>query len=503
MTTNVITERSQTDASVVHLSGRFFRDKLSNAMIATTFRDVILSIGRSEVEPDEVDVQTSVTKGRKMKIPFISSPMDTVTESEMATSLARHGGLGVLHRNCTVEEQCEMAKRVKKAEALVIRDVVTVAPSTSIAEALALMEKHEISGLPVVDNDKLVGILTGRDVRFADASLKVDNLMTRNVITAREGITIDAAKELLHEHRIEKLPIVGDDGKLSGLITIKDIILRRRFPDATRDDEGRLLCAAAVSPFDLNRAKELDKHVDILVIDVAHFHNVRVFEATRKLMKEVNAEVIVGNIGTFSAAEEAITKLDNVAAFRVGIGSGSICSTTAVTRAGAPTLFATCEVADAVHQYRAGIPIIADGGIRGAGDGAVALAAGASAVMIGNLFARCKEAPGTLLTIGGRHYKQYRGMGSPSARAKRYAIDRYSTPAKGLPEGVEGWVPYKGEAALALHELLAGLKAAMGYAGASSVSDLWEKATFLMISQYGEEEASPHDILLPSETERS
>lgn len=502
MTTNVITERSRTDASVVHLRGRFFRGKFSNAMIATTFRDVILSIGRSEVEPDEVDVQTSVTKGRKMKIPFISSPMDTVTESEMATSLARHGGLGVLHRNCTVEEQCEMAKRVKKAEALVIRDVVTVAPSTSIAEALALMEKHEISGLPVVDNDKLVGILTGRDVRFADASLKVDNLMTRNVITAREGITIDAAKELLHEHRIEKLPIVGDDGKLSGLITIKDIILRRRFPDATRDDEGRLLCAAAVSPFDLNRAKELDKHVDILVIDVAHFHNVRVFEATRKLMKEVNAEVIVGNIGTFSAAEEAITKLDNVAAFRVGIGSGSICSTTAVTRAGAPTLFATCEVADAVHQYRAGIPIIADGGIRGAGDGAVALAAGASAVMIGNLFARCKEAPGTLLTIGGRHYKQYRGMGSPSARAKRYAIDRYSTPAKGLPEGVEGWVPYKGEGAAVLQELVAGLKAAMGYAGASSVSDLWEKATFLMISQYGEDEASPHDILLPSETER-
>jgi IMP dehydrogenase len=485
------------------LTESFFRDKFRNAMIATTFRDVILSLGKAEVEPQDVDVHTRVTKERQMKIPFISSPMDTVTESEMAIALARHGGLGVLHRNCTTDEQCEMARRVKKAEALVIRDVVTVTPSTTIAEALTLMQKHEISGLPVVDNDCLVGILTGRDVRFADPSLKVENLMTRKVVTAREGIMIDDAKELLHQHRIEKLPIVDADGKLSGLITIKDIILRGKFPDATRDDQGRLLCAGAISPFDANRAKELDKYVDILVVDVAHFHNVRVFEATKKLMKEVNAEVVVGNIGTFKAAEEAITKLDRVAAFRVGIGSGSICSTTSVTRAGAPTLFATCEVADAVREYGAEIPIIADGGIRGAGDVAVALAAGASAVMIGNLFARCKEAPGTLLTIGGRHYKQYRGMGSPSARAKRYAIDRYSTPAKGLPEGVEGWVPYKGEVASALQELLVGLQAAMGYAGAGSISGLWNKATFLMISQYGEAEAAPHDILLPSETERA
>ena len=481
----------------------FFRDKFKNAMVATTFRDVILSLGRSEVEPENVNVHTAVTKEREMKIPFVSSPMDTVTESEMAVALARHGGLGVLHRNCTVEEQCEMAKRVKKAEALVIRDVVTVTPSTTIAEALSLMQKHEISGLPVVEGDRLVGILTGRDVRFADPSLKVDNLMTRKVITAREGTTIDDAKELLHMHRIEKLPIVDADGKLSGLITIKDIILRGRFPDATRDDEGRLLCAAAVSPFDLHRAKELDRYADILVIDVAHFHNVKVLEATRKMMKDVKAELVVGNIGTFRAAEEAITTLENVAAFRVGIGSGSICSTTAVTRAGAPTLFATCEVADAVRQHNAEIPIIADGGIRGGGDIAVALASGASAVMIGNLFARCKEAPGTLLTIGGRHYKQYRGMASPSARARRYAVDRYSTPAKALPEGVEGWVPYKGEVALLLQELVAGLQAAMGYAGAASIGDLWEKAAFLMISQYGEAEASPHDILLPSETERS
>jgi IMP dehydrogenase len=472
-------------------------------MIATTFRDVILSIGKSEVEPNEVSVQTQITRKRQIKIPFISSPMDTVTESDMAIALARHGGLGVLHRNCTVEEQCEMAKRVKKAEALVIREVVTVTPSTTIAEALTLMQKHEISGLPVVDKDRLVGILTGRDVRFADPSLKVENLMTRKVVTAKEGTTIEAAKELLHEHRIEKLPIIDDEGRLSGLITIKDIILRGKFPDATRDDEGRLLCAAATSPFDSDRARKLDKHVDILVIDVAHFHNMRAFEATKRLLKDLSAEVVVGNIGTFGAAEEAITYFEEVAAFRVGIGSGSICSTTAVTRAGAPTLFATCEVADAVRKYDAKIPIIADGGIRGSGDVAVALAAGASAVMIGNLFARCKEAPGTLLTIGGRHYKQYRGMGSPSARAKRFATDRYSTPAKGLPEGVEGWVPYKGEVTNALQELVTGLQAAMGYAGAANVPELWEKATFLMLSQYGEAEANPHDILLPSETERS
>ncbi|HID60908.1 MAG TPA: IMP dehydrogenase [Hadesarchaea archaeon] len=480
-----------------------FGRKLESIEPALTFRDVILLPGLAETEPGHVDIKSRVSKNCILNIPFVSSPMDTVTESEMAIALAREGGLGVLHRNCTVEEQLEMAKKVKRAEAVVIRDVVTVAPGQSVAEALELMKKHNISGLPVVDGKKLVGILTGRDVRFADLNLKVESLMTKKVITAGEDIDFEKAKEILHQHRIEKLPIVDKLWALKGLITFKDISLRGKYPSAIRDGEGQLLCAAAVSPFDLERAKKLDRHVDILVIDVAHFHNVRVFEATRKILSGVNADVVVGNLGTYGAAEDAVTKLDGVAGFRVGVGSGSICITTESMKAGAPTLHAVAKVADALADYGADLPIIADGGVKNAGDIAVALAAGASAVMSGNLFARCKEAPGTVMAVGGRYYKQYRGMGSPSAMVKRYSLDRYSQPAKGLAEGVEGWVPYKGEASTVVQELVAGLRASMGYAGAKNIHELWEKARFAMVTAAGAEETRPHDILLPSEsTER-
>jgi IMP dehydrogenase len=320
-------------------------------------------------------------------------------------------------------------------------------------------------------------------------------------VKAEEGISIDEAQRLLRDHKIEKLPIVNKAGELSGLITFKDILLRGKYPDAARDENGQLLCAAAVSPFDLDRAKKLDEYADILVTDVSHFHNANVFTATKKLMSEVSAVVVVGNIGTYEAAEDAITELEEVGGFRVGIGSGSICTTTEVTKAGSPTLFATAQVSDAVMKYGANIPIIADGGIRSPGDVAIALIAGASAVMVGNLFARCQESPGTLITIGGRYYKQYRGMGSPTARAKRYSLDRYSTPAKGVPEGVEGWVPYKGEVSIVLDELASGLKASMGYAGARNIQELWSKAKLAALSPSGAEEARPHDILLPSETQ--
>jgi IMP dehydrogenase len=427
--------------------------------------------------------------------------MDTVTESEMAIAIARGGGLGVIHRNCAVDEQLEMAKKVKRAEALIIRDVVTVGPNDTVEQALALMQKHSISGLPVVEETKLVGIVTGRDVRFAQPSLLVNQVMTKNVVKAEEGISIEDAQNLLHDHKIEKLPIVNKGGELAGLITFKDILLRGKYPDAARDENGQLLCAAAVSPFDLDRAKKLDQYVDILVTDVAHFHNANVFKAAKKLISEVSAEVIVGNIGTYEAAEDAIVEIEAISGFRVGIGSGSICTTTEVTKAGSPTLFATAQVADAVSKYAVGIPIIADGGIRTAGDVAIALAAGASAVMIGNLFARCRESPGTLITIGGRYYKQYRGMGSQTARAKRYSLDRYSMPAKGVPEGVEGWVPYKGEVSIVLDELVSGLRASMGYAGASSIQELWRKTRLAVLSPSGTEEAKPHDILLPSEAQ--
>jgi len=478
-----------------------FLNKFKGIQIAFTFRDVMILPGRAEVEPTEVDVTTHVTKSHKLNVPFVSSPMDTVTETEMAISIARQGGLGVVHRNCSVEEQVEMTKHVKRAEAVIIRDVITIAPEDTVGKALELMEKHTISGLPVVDGTRLVGIVTGRDVRFAQAGLLIKQVMTQNVVKANEGIEIEEAQKLLRDHKIEKLPIVNKVGELAGLITFKDILLRGQYPNAARDENGQLLCAAAVSPFDLERAKKLDAYADILITDVSHFHNANVFKATRKIMSEVSAEIIVGNIGTYDAAEDAITELENVSGFRVGIGSGSICTTTEVTKAGSPTLFATAQVADAVAKYGADIPVIADGGIRTSGDVAIALAAGASAVMIGNLLARCRESPGTLITIGGRYYKQYRGMGSPSARAKRYTLDRYSMPSKGVSEGVEGWVPYKGEVSIVLEELVSGLRASMGYAGAANIQELWRKTRLAAISPSGAEEARAHDILLPSETQ--
>ena len=482
-------------------SRQSFLAKFKDAQIALTFRDVIILPGKAEVEPSEVDVRTRVTKGHDLRIPFVSSPMDTVTESDMAIAVARQGGLGVVHRNCSTDEQVEMVKRVKRAEALIIRDVVTVKPNDTVGQTLALMEQHNIAGFPVVEGTRLVGIVTSRDVRFAQPSLLVNQVMTKSVVKAEEGISLEEAQRMLRDHKIEKLPIVSKNGELAGLITFKDIILRGKYPNAARDENGHLLCAAAVSPFDLDRAKKLDEHADILVTDVSHFHNSNVFRATKKLMAEVSAEVVVGNIGTYEAAEDAIAELEMVSGFRVGIGSGSICTTAEVTKAGSPTLFATAQVSDAVAKYGAKIPVIADGGIRTPGDVAIALTAGASAVMVGNLFARCKESPGTLITIGGRYYKQYRGMGSPTARAKRYSLDRYSMPSKGVPEGVEGWVPYKGEVNTVLDELVSGLRASMGYAGARNIEELWSKAKLAALSPSGAEEAGPHDILLPSETQ--
>ena len=476
-----------------------FRAKFKESDVAVTFRDLILLPGWTEVEPGQVELSTKVSANHSINIPFISSPMDTVTESEMAISLARLGGLGVLHRNCTIEEEVEMARKVKRAESLIIRDVITISPSETVKGATELMQKHNISGLPVVQGEHLVGILTGRDVRFADPSLLTSDVMTKKVITAPSDTDIEGAKEILHRHRVEKLPLIDKEGRLRGLMTIKDILLRGRFPNAARDDKGQLLCGAAVSPFDLKRAKKLSEFADILVIDVAHFHNANVFAATKKIIEEVDIDIVVGSIGTYKAAEDILTKIEGVAGFRVGIGSGSICTTMEATKAGSPTVYATAQVADAVRTYGSKLPIIADGGIRGPGDAAVALSLGASAVMMGNLFARSKEAPGTLITIGGRYYKQYRGMGSPSAMAKRFSTDRYAQPSKGLPEGVEGWVPYKGEVSVVTQELVAGLQASMGYAGAKTIPELWEKAHLAGITNSGAEEARPHDVLLPSE----
>lgn len=475
-----------------------FRDKFKNADQAITFNDVILLPGWTTIEPSEANVKSRATREIELAAPMISSPMDTVTESEMAIALARNGCMGVLHRNCTIEEEVAMARAVKRAEALIIRDVVTIGPSNTVEELLGLMEDHNIKGLPVVeDGNRLVGIVTWRDVRLADKSLRVRDVMTEDVITGTEDTTLEEAIKVLHRHRIEKLPIVDEDNRVRGLITMKDITLKGTYPDAIRDEEGRLICAAATSPFDLGRAMALDDYVDVIVIDVAHFHNRNCFEATKKMLNEVDAEIVVGNIGTYQAAEDCLTKLDGVAGLRVGIGSGSICSTSLVTRTGAPTLYATSQVADAVSDYGSKVSIIADGGLRNPGDIAIALAVGATCVMMGNVFAGCSESPGRLVAMEGRYYKEYYGMGSTRARKKRFVQDRYNQPSKAISEGVEGWVPYRGPVNDILSEYTAGLKAAMGYVGARTIPEMWEKARLALVTEKGSLELSPHDILRP------
>ena len=475
-----------------------FRSKFEDAEKALTFNDVLLLPGWTTVEPDQADVKTRVSRNITLNIPLVASPMDTVTEAEMAIALAREGAIGVLHRNCSAKEEVAMARSVKRAEALVIRDVITVNPDNTVEELLRLMKEHNIKGFPVVENeDRLVGIVTWRDVRLAESNLKVKDVMTESVVTGTEDTSLEEAMKILHEHRIEKLPIIDEDRRVKGLITMKDITLKGTYQDAVRDEEGRLICAAAISPFDLPRAKALDRYVDILVLDVSHFHNSNCFDAAKEILKGVEADVIVGNIGTYEAAEDVITKLDGVAGLRVGIGSGSICSTSVVTRAGAPTLYATSRVADAVKKYGADIPIIADGGMRNPGDVAVAMAVGASCAMMGNVFAGCRESPGRLVAMEGRYYKEYYGMGSERARKKRYAQDRYSQPSKSISEGVEGWVPYRGPVKDILGEFTGGLKAAMGYVGAKNIPQMWEKAKLALITERGAQEAAPHDIMRP------
>jgi len=474
-----------------------------NFKIALTFNDVILLPGWTEVEPREIDLSTYVDKNHKLNIPFVSSPMDTVTEADLAIALAREGGLGVLHRNCSVEEQVEMARKVKRAEAFVIRDVVTITPDKRVEDARKIMEELNIHGLPVVLSGKLVGLVTSRDIRYSEPNLRVSKVMTprERLIVAHPGVTIDEAKKILQKHKIEKLPLVDDKDRLIGLITYKDLELKGKYPNAVRDENGRLLVAAAISPFDLERAKKLSKYVDILVTDVAHFHNKNVFKATKKIIKSVDSDVIVGNLGTGEAVLDAVSDIEDVSGLRVGIGSGSICTTGIVTRVAAPTLFAVLESVSALKELGAfgKIPIIADGGIKNSGDIAVALAAGASAVMMGNLFAGTRESPGRLIAIEGRYYKEYYGMGSARARAKRMALDRYSYPSKEIEEGIEGWVPYRGTVSDLVKELSAGLKAAMGYVGAKNIGELWVKSRFAIILPTGFYEIRPHDIVTPTQ----
>ncbi len=475
-----------------------FIEKFQNIKLGLTFDDVLLIPSLTTVDPNEVNVTTKLTKNIRLNIPIVSSPMDTVTGAEMAIALAHLGGIGIIHRNQTVEEQREMVRRVKREESLIIRDVVTVSPDESVKDAINIMKERNIAGLPVIEKEKVVGIITERDVRFSkEENVKVKDLMTKNVIVGNEGISIDDALKIMHKHRIEKLPIVGGDGKLVGLITAKDILKREKYPLSVRDKNGRLFVGAAVGPFDLHRAQILEKEgVDVIVIDTAHAHNKKVMDGIKNIRKNISVDIVAGNIATSKAAEDLISL--GIDGLRVGIGPGSICTTRIVAGVGVPQLEAIAETAEIAEKY--GIPVIADGGIRYSGDVVKALGAGASTVMLGNLLAGTDEAPGQEITIGGKKYKTYRGMGSLGAIQKGIS-DRYGKigSTKFVPEGVEGAVPYKGKVENVVYQLVGGLKSGMGYVGAATIDDLRKNSKFIRITTEGLRESHPHDVTIITE----
>ncbi len=475
---------------------------------ALTFDDVLLQPAESAVMPGQVDTSTRLTRTIKLGIPLISAAMDTVTEYRLAIAMAQAGGLGVLHRNMTPEEQAEEVRRVKRFESGMVVNPVTISPDGTLADALALMERHSISGVPVVEpaTQKLAGILTNRDVRFAtNPNESVRSLMTHeNLVTVREGVDQEGAKKLLHQYRIEKLLVVDDQYRCVGLITVKDIEKAKLHPNACKDDQGRLRVAAASTVGDdgFERTSQLiDAGVDVVVIDTAHGHSIHVAEAVRRAKSISNAvQIIAGNVATGDATRSLIDA--GADAVKVGIGPGSICTTRIVAGVGVPQLTAILDCVEAAKQ--ADIPVIADGGIKFSGDLAKAMAAGAECAMIGSLFGGTEESPGEVFLYQGRSYKSYRGMGSVGAMAAGSA-DRYfqkdvQETLKLVPEGVEGQVPYKGPISSVIHQLTGGLRAAMGYTGAATMADFRERAKFVRISAASLHESHVHDVTITRES---
>ncbi|GAB6100954.1 IMP dehydrogenase [Thermococcus atlanticus] len=474
-----------------------FEEKILHAIRGYTFDDVLLIPQATEVEPKDVDVSTRITPGIKLNIPILSAAMDTVTEWEMAVAMAREGGLGVIHRNMGIREQVEMVKRVKRAERLIVEDVITIGPEETVDYALFIMEREGIDGLPVVDGDRVVGILSKKDIAAKEGQ-KVSEIMTKDVITVGEDISVEEAMHIMVENKIDRLPVVDGEGRLLGLITMSDLMMRRKYKNAVRDGNGDLIVAAAVGPFDLERARALDRAgADIIVIDTAHAHNLKAIKAMKEIRKAVDADLIVGNI----ANPKAVDDLTFADAVKVGIGPGSICTTRVVAGVGVPQITAISMVADRAGEY--GLHVIADGGIRYSGDIVKAIAAGADAVMLGGLLAGTKEAPGNEVVINGRRYKQYRGMGSLGAMmkggAERYYQKGHMKTRKFVPEGVEGVVPYKGSVGEVLYQLVGGLRAGMGYVGAASIEELKERGEFVIITHAGYQESHPHDIFITNE----
>jgi IMP dehydrogenase len=474
---------------------------------ALTFDDVLLEPARSEVLPAAVDVRTRLTREIELGIPLISAAMDTVTEANLAIAMAQHGGLGVIHRNLDIAAQAGEVQKVKKFEAGIVVNPITLGPDATLAEALDLMAAHRISGIPVVEGEEryLVGILTNRDVRFAtDPSVPVRALMTADeLVTVPEGVGREDAKQLLHQHRIEKLLVVDDDYRLIGLMTVKDIEKAQRFPHACKDAHGRLRVGAAVGTgaAGLERAEALiEAGVDVLVVDTAHGHSAGVLESVARVRRASNAvQVIAGNVATAAGARALVEA--GADAVKVGIGPGSICTTRVIAGVGVPQLTALLEIAE--HCRAQGVPVIADGGIRSSGDLAKAVAAGADCAMIGSLFAGTDESPGEVYLYQGRSYKSYRGMGSLGAMARgsadRYFQEEVRESLKLVPEGVEGQVPYRGPVAQIINQLVGGLRAAMGYTGNATIAAMQGGCIFLRVTQAGVREGHVHDVSITRE----
>lgn len=471
-----------------------------------TFDDILLLPRKSEYLPREVDVSTKLTADIRINIPFLSAAMDTVTECEMAIAMAREGGIGILHKNMSIEKQCEEVDKVKRSESGMIRNPVTLTQEHTVADAMALMKKFSVSGIPIIDvTGKLVGILTNRDLRFQpNQKLKVKELMThQNLITAPLGTDFSKAEKILQQYKIEKLPVVDKNGILKGLITFKDIQKKKKHPNASKDEHGRLRVGAGVGiTYDtMDRIEGLiNSGVDVVVIDTAHGHSMGVIRTIKEIRKQYkDIQLIAGNIGTYEAALElAACKVDAV---KVGIGPGSICTTRIVAGIGIPQITAISEVYRAIKGKK--VTIIADGGIKHTGDVPKAIAAGADSVMIGGLFAGVEESPGEKVLYEGRSFKVYRGMGSIEAM-KHGSKDRYFQDVeedinKLVPEGVEGRVPYKGQLSDTVYQLVGGLRAAMGYCGVKNIKELKEKTEFVKITQAGQRESHPHDVTITKE----
>jgi IMP dehydrogenase len=474
--------------------------------LALTFDDVLLRPAASSVLPAQASTKTRLTREVELGIPLVASAMDTVTESPMAIAMAQAGGIGVVHKNLTIERQADEVRRVKKFESGMVVNPVTISPNQTLADALHLMEHHRISGIPVVQegSGRLVGILTNRDVRFAtNAKEPILSLMTREVVTVREGVTQEQAKRLLHQERIEKLVVVDADHRCIGLITVKDMEKAALNPNATKDGQGRLRVAAAtgVGPEGIERAAALfDAEVDVLVVDTAHGHSEGVMQAVQAIRKMSNyTQIIAGNVATADAARALIDA--GADAVKIGIGPGSICTTRIVAGVGVPQLTAVMECAAVCEAM--GVPAIADGGIRASGDLAKAIAAGADCAMIGSLFAGTDESPGEVFLYQGRSYKSYRGMGSVGAMARgsadRYFQQEVNDTLKLVPEGVEGQVAYKGSVSVVIHQLVGGLKAAMGYTGNGTIEDMKRNCQFQRITNAGLRESHVHDITVTRE----